>query len=114
VLAVGDGAYWLEVLACGGPAGGPFGGGGGVDLAPGENGPCGGPAMGCCWFGNGEATAFIGVLRRDAGFGGPKSGVSFHAGIWPLLAAGTIDGELEKLRGGGAIGFCCEAWLKPP
>lgn len=46
---------------------------------------------------------FIGVPRREAGLGGPKSGVSFQAGILPLLAAGTIDGEFEKLRGGGAI-----------
>lgn len=50
---------------------------------------------------------FSGVPRREDGLGGPKSGVSFQAGIFPRLAAGTIDGELLELRGGGAIGFCC-------
>jgi hypothetical protein len=49
---------------------------------------------------------FIGVPRRDAGFGGPKSGMSFQAAMLGRLAAGTTDGEPEKLRGGGAIGCC--------
>lgn len=51
-----------------------------------------------------------GVPRRDDGFGGPKSGVSFHAGMLGRFAAGTIDGELAKLRGGGAMECCCCAW----
>jgi hypothetical protein len=99
--------------------GGPFGGGGGVGLelgyTPGVGGPTGGPVL-PCWFGKGELIApgpIDGVPRREAGFGGPKSGVSFQAGILVRLAAGTIDGELAKLRGGGAIGWCCGGAYPP-
>jgi hypothetical protein len=113
LLAGGGDAYGLVAAGCGGPVsgevirggpvGGPLGGGGGVALAPGVKGPVGGPVL-VGWLGNGEATVFKGVPRREDGLAGPKSGVSFQAGMLGRLAAGTIDGEFEKLRGGGASG----------
>jgi len=64
-----------------------------------------------CWFGNGELTALSGVPRREAGFGGPKSGVSFQFGMFDRLAAG--GGPVcvfPKLRGGGARAGCWGGW----
>ena len=98
----------------GGPCGGPLGGGGGVGLDVGGYavGPCGGPVIDG-WFGNGEFTALSGVLRRETGFGGPKSGVSFQFGIFARAAAGATEGELVKFRGGGAMACCWGAWYPP-